>query len=498
MKKLKKALCAALCAALILSTAALTPASAASVRLMIPKLSNTKKGIQINMKKIKGVKKYIIRRKLSNAKKYKVIKTVRLHTFIDKKVKAGKKYVYSIEAVKKNGASAAQSGPRAITRLKAPKVKASLKKDVYEYYGTTELGGTYSPALSWNKVKGAKKYEIFRQTITGKSKSEFKKYDSTKKTKYEDYGTDSGSYYSYMVRAVNGKSKGAFSSATAKKGYMEATYTTVTLNKECDGVTVDWEGSTGARGYKVYKSTDKGKTFTLLKNTTATTIEDKDVKIDGVYFYYVLAYNSDFISKKSETNVAKIRFKDYVYAVQVGEEKVDPMLSKLYNQYMLLGKMTNTDYHMEFTSDDESIAKVEIRENDDNTYSVVFKGIKEGCTYISRKVTGESLSESVLSASNNPKAKIKVSAEPVYDIRLKAGETDEFYEADGLNYYYGDFLKTTVTSSDESVVKVNNDSGTFTITGMSAGEATISLKAVMDLETVKTEVANYEFKILVE
>ena len=50
----------------------------------------------------------------------------------------------------------------------------------------------------------------------------------------------------------------------------------------------------------------------------------------------------------------------------------------------------------------------------------------------------------------------------------------------------------------ESVVKVNNDSGTFTITGMSAGEATISLKAVMDLETVKTEVANYEFKILVE
>ena len=134
----------------------------------------------------------------------------------------------------------------------------------------------------------------------------------------------------------------------------------------------------------------------------------------------------------------------------------------------------------------------------DNTYSVVFKGIKEGCTYISRKVTGESLSESVLSASNNPKAKIKVSAEPVYDIRLKAGETDEFYEADGLGYYYGDFLKTTVTSSDESVVKVNNDSGTFTITGMSAGEATISLKAVMDLETVKTEVANYEFKILVE
>lgn len=60
--------------------------------------------------------------------------------------------------------------------------------------------------LSWKKARGAKKYEIYRST-NGKT---FKKVKTVKTRSWKD--TKKGELW-YKVRAVNGKSKGAFSAA---------------------------------------------------------------------------------------------------------------------------------------------------------------------------------------------------------------------------------------------------------------------------------------------
>ena len=85
------------------------------------KLANTSKGVQITWNKAKGAKRYELLRKASGAKKYSVLKSLnaKAKSFIDKKVKAGKKYSYALKAI--NGGASASSESKSIMRLTAPK-----------------------------------------------------------------------------------------------------------------------------------------------------------------------------------------------------------------------------------------------------------------------------------------------------------------------------------------------------------------------------------------
>lgn len=81
------------------------------------------------------------------------------------------------------------------------KVQAATPRRVTGFSAVFLQGKT---RLSWKKVRGAKKYEIYRST-NGKT---FKKVKTVRKQSWQD--TKKGELW-YKVRAVRGKSKGAFS-----------------------------------------------------------------------------------------------------------------------------------------------------------------------------------------------------------------------------------------------------------------------------------------------
>lgn len=492
-----KKLIGLLLSALILSSAAI-PASAAPIKSMRITVENTKKGVKLSWKKIKGAKKYKISRKLTSSGKYKKLKVVKKLSFTDKKAKQTKKYSYYVEALNSKGSAKAASSAKSIIRLKAP---TGIKVKVVKHPDEDEEYSAIYPTLSWNKVKGAKKYEIYRQEITAKKTGKFKFCATTKKTKYEDYA-ESGSYYRYKVRAVNGKSKGAFSSLSKKYGYIDSTFVTANRSDTFDGVKLSWNECRGAQGYKIFKSTDngKGKTFKQIKlsykydkKEYSYVAEDKDVKVGEAYCYYVLAYNKFFTSKKDDTNIATVIFRDYDFAVQIGEEKTEPMLSRILTQYGLISELSRIKLDFNLKSNNEKVAKVDVRDNGDKTYSVLVKGVSEG--YADIALGSES---SLFLPTDSSVFRIKVSAEPVYDFKLKKGETYEVYGGI-LGGTTAEGYKVMAVSSDEKILKINNPtSPLFTFTGVSEGEATISVTVTNDLGIATMDVITLDFKVLVE
>ncbi len=348
-------------------------------------------------------------------------------------------------------------------------------------------------ALSWKKVKNAKKYEIYRAKLNSDGKGKFKKLKAVKKNSYSDKKITGGVYYKYKVRAVNGKKKSKFSAATSKVGYMDKPILAAELNEDCTAVKVEWIKSGGAIAYKLYKSTDKGKSYKLLKNSASFKkkdgyyyYEDTAVKQGGHYFYYVVAYNSVMKSKKSET--ARIIFKDYRFAVQVGDTKDDALGPNL----SALGSILTVK------SEDESILKAKIDKDAMGNYKLYLTGVKAGYTYI--KITDtENL------GTFDTRYRVKVSDEPVYDFTLKKGESTGIYDLDAYKIWMDLYkamnmsVKLSVTSNDESIVSVKNPSSfNCEIVGESSGEVLVKAKLKVSMEGQSQEIEIGRFLVKVE
>ncbi len=376
------------------------------------------------------------------------------------------------------------------TLKKPTKLKAKMLTD-FEVMND----GSHTPvSLSWKKVKNAKKYEIYRAKLNSNGKGKFKKLKAVKKNAYTDKTVKGGTYYKYKVRAVNGKKKSKFSAATSKIGSIYQPIIEAELNENCTAVKVGWTKCGGAIAYKLYKSTDKGKSYKLLKNSAsfkkqegAYYYEDTSVKQGGHYFYYVVAYNSVMKSKKSEA--ARIIFKDYQFAVQVGDTKDDALGPNL----SALGSLLTVE------SEDESILKAKIDQDATGTYKLYLTGVKAGYTYI--KITDtENL------GTFDTRYRVKVSDEPVYDFTLKKGESTGLYDLD-VYKIVADLYKTisskitvklSVTSNDESIVSVKNPSSfNCEIVGESSGEVLVKAKLKVSAEgqSQETEIGRFLVKV---
>ncbi len=155
--------------------------------------------------------------------------------------------------------------------------------------------------ISWKKVKGAKKYRVYR----GK-----KKITTTKKKTYTDKKAKAGKTYKYTVKAIKGKKVSKKSKAAKVVRLTKPVVSGVT--NAVDGVKVAWKNVKCAKKYYVYRGTKK------LATTTAKSYTDKTAVSGTKYSYKVKAVNgkstSVFSAAKSITYVAapvvKVEVKD--------------------------------------------------------------------------------------------------------------------------------------------------------------------------------------------
>ena len=155
---------------------------------------------RLTWKSVAGAEKYEIYRSTTGktgtfTKQY----TTTYKSYTNSSAVANKAYYYKVRAIDKNGGKGEFAAAVKVTCLD---VKPVVKT------GNRTTDG--KPTLSWEKMKGASGYEVYRST-SGKAKTYYKVF-TTKGTLYIHTSAASGKTYYYKVRAVSDTGvKGVFS-----------------------------------------------------------------------------------------------------------------------------------------------------------------------------------------------------------------------------------------------------------------------------------------------
>ena len=203
-------------------------------------------------------------------------------------IENGNTYYYKVRALKSDGTAGAWSSIVSVTykqTLPAPTVT-----------GGNDAQGR--PALKWNAVAGAAKYEVYR----ARSRSgEYIKYSTVTGTSYTNTSyIENGNTYYYKVRALDANgTAGAWSSIVSVTYRAASTGTlsapSVTGGKDSQGrPTLKWNAVTGAAKYEVYRARSKDGDYIKYSTVTGTSYTNTSyIESGNTYYYKVRALKSD-------------------------------------------------------------------------------------------------------------------------------------------------------------------------------------------------------------
>ena len=259
--------------------------------LTAPKLSsvkNTASGVKVSWGEVAGADNYKIYRKSGNGS-YKCIgETTKLY-YTDKTAKSNSSYTYMVKAYKGKTYSSYNTG-LTLKYIAAPKVETK--------------NYTKSIKLSWNEVRGAKEYTVYRKA-NGESK--WTKLTTTTKLSYKDTNVKNNKTYSYRVKAVNGKTVSGYK--TVKCSFLK-TPSIKAITNTGYGQKITWDKVSGADGYKIYVKMEDESSWTLLKTVkgaSKTSYKNDRLRYGFIYQYTVRAYN-DSVTSALDKNGDELRY----------------------------------------------------------------------------------------------------------------------------------------------------------------------------------------------
>jgi len=222
--------------------------------------------IKITWKKAKNAKKYQVYRATSKNGSYKLIKTTTARTYTNTKLTTGKKYYYKVRGVNGTKKGSYSSKKYAVPTLKqVVNVKATATEN--------------SIKLTWNKVNGAKGYQVYRAFSKNGTYKKLKTVTGRTLTNI-NLTVNKGYYYKVRAyRVVNGKYKyGKFSSIkyfkTLNHDFTKGKYVAPTCTE---------------KGYQEYVCVCGEKTYTYvdatghkIDKTTAGIVKEPTCSEDGI------------------------------------------------------------------------------------------------------------------------------------------------------------------------------------------------------------------------
>ncbi|MGN0634366.1 MAG: CotH kinase family protein [Oscillospiraceae bacterium] len=138
---------------------------------------------------------------------------------------------------------------------------------------------TTAVRLFWNEVKGADKYEIYKQTG-----ATFKKIGTTAATEYRDAGMAAGTAATYRIRAVSGTTNGAFTSSVTCTRTAVPKLAAASASK--GKATLSWNKVSNASGFQLLMSPTKNGTYTSIKYPQPTTVKYTKTGLTSGKTYY--------------------------------------------------------------------------------------------------------------------------------------------------------------------------------------------------------------------
>ena len=236
---------------------------------------------------VSGAAKYEVYRARSKDGDYIKYSTVTGTSYTNASyIENGNTYYYKVRALDANGTAGPDSTPVSVT-YKAP-------------FGAPLVTGSKDsqgrPALKWDKVTDAAKYEVYRARSKDGTYSLMSTQSATGYTN-TSYLANGTTYY-YKVRALK-----ANGTASAYSSVVTITYGTVptpaapamrSAKADSAGITVSWDTAANAVTYNVYRTADAGSSWTQVASSVkGTSYKDTTVQKGVKYGYKVRGVAAD-------------------------------------------------------------------------------------------------------------------------------------------------------------------------------------------------------------
>lgn len=233
-------------------------------------LRNRNEGLVLTWEAVEGAKEYRVYRRGAGDKTWTYITTVKGTSYVDSKAETGKYWRYTVRATNDAGYSGFENGLY-IKRVDTPHLT-----------GISNIASGVK--ISWTSISNAKSYKIYRRGV-----GESWKCIATVKasaTSYTDttIKNNSGNYYRYTVRAIDGYYS-YFEDGLLTK-FVAAPHLT-SIAKTANGVKVTWNAVDGADSYRVYRR-GAGQSWVYVTTVTSTSYVDTS-NATGYYRYTVRA-----------------------------------------------------------------------------------------------------------------------------------------------------------------------------------------------------------------
>ena len=241
----------------------------------------------LKWKAVSGAAKYEVYRARSKDGDYIKYSTVTGTSYTNTSYLAnGTTYYYKVRALGSDGTAGPDSTPVSVT-YKAP-------------FGAPLVTGSKDsqgrPALKWDKVTDAAKYEVYRARSKDGTYSLMSTQSATGYTN-TSYLANGTTYY-YKVRALK-----ANGTASAYSSVVTITYGTVptpaapamrSAKADSAGITVSWDTAANAVTYNVYRTADAGSSWTQVASSVkGSSYKDTTVKKGVKYGYKVRGVAAD-------------------------------------------------------------------------------------------------------------------------------------------------------------------------------------------------------------
>lgn len=241
-------------------------------QVTLTKSENTADGVKISWNKVKGASEYYVYRKGGDGKYTRLGKSSgNTLNYTDKTAESGSTYTYTVRAVSGNS----------IGTYKSTSTIYCLAYPVISSVSNVQNG----IHISWNKVKGASEYYLYRKGSDGVYSRLASVSEST--LSYTDKKAVNGEKYVYTLRAVN---KNTISAYHSLKGIV--CLSIPVLDKAAskqDGMHISWKSVKGADAYYIYRKTGSGSWQRIGTTNKGTAVSYTDGSaVGGVTYSYTV------------------------------------------------------------------------------------------------------------------------------------------------------------------------------------------------------------------